>query len=90
MKQRSLHAKALHEGRNGQYRHRVYNSNNDRRVNTHDLLKEYYNESNQEEREEEQQATTPSYTLRTGREEGRTTGEVVESSNGPDRERDQR
>lgn len=89
MKQRSLHAKALHEGRNGQYRHRVFSSDNVRRINSHDLLKEWYDEE-QEDRDgqgRQQKLTEDSNSTDTGSNEvghGRCSGEVVESSDEKD------
>ena len=47
-KYRSLQAKALHEGRNGPFRHRVFDSNRSVRSNSSSLIKEYLNETQEE------------------------------------------
>lgn len=94
MKQRSLHAKALHEGRNGQYRHRVFSSDNVKRINSHDLLKEWFDEEQEKgdrqrykQKLKEDNNSTDSSSDEDGH--GRCSRELVESSDGPDREGNQ-
>lgn len=52
-KYRSLQAKALHEGRNGQFRHRVFDTDRVTRVSSSLLIKEYFNDEQEEQRLED-------------------------------------
>ena len=90
MKQRSLHAQVLHEGRNGRYRHQVFNTNSIKRLNSNDLIKEWYADEAQEDRNgqrykpkfSKEHDSKDSNTSSSGH--GDCSGEVVESSDEKD------
>lgn len=84
LKQRSLHAKALNEGRHGQFRHRVFDADRSiTRVSSSLLIKEYLDDLNEtqedykEKPEERQPISCEKDSSRVGDEDGRTAGQVV-------------
>ena len=80
LKQRSLHAKALNEGRYGQYRPRVFDVDRITRVNSSTLIKEYFHDEQEEQRmEDTKKVSDPQDRLPDEDGSRRNDGAVVES-----------